>query len=126
MIRIPNEEGEALYDEDEDEFSGFQLTDTIAVEREVSLEDEPTVASPIPENEMTVIIDSPLKGLQQGDIVSVIIDKENMTGGILKDGVRAGNFKKPLVEKLIRERGASVREAFVYSVGDFYMVKLLF
>ena len=126
MRRLYDEENDAM-DEDDDEFAGYDIDDQVSIFKTISQAAEPeqeTEATPIPENEQTVILfDAQTAGIPDGKEVSLQFDGDNCS--VKCGGRKIGVFKPAYVIKLKAERsGQKVKAYFKQDIPP--MVKLIF
>ena len=124
-------------DSDEDEFAGYSITDDEGqeVEREgkkkkkISYDDasdEPVEASPIPENEQTVLIDNAhIFGLSEGDMLSLHITGEE-SASVFLGAEKVGDLKSAFVKKLLVDRRGWHVRCFFHSAAVPVMVRLVY
>ena len=126
-------------EEDEDEFSGYAITDDSGreVERgkkkkkksyddQDDSKDEPVEASPIPENEQTVMIDNArVSRLNEGDALTLKITGEQ-SGEVHGESGKVGDLKPAYVRKLSENRKGWYAQCFLYSASAPAMVKIKF
>ena len=116
-MRIYDEEN--LYDDIlDDDMSGYTVVDDNSIFKLLAPEPDPeTIASPIPENEQTVILCEPS--------VSCVADGQELGCDVFASGKRIGCFKSAYVKKLKNERGGQLASAF-YKNSVPPMIKLVF
>lgn len=113
------------YDDNDDDMAGYTLVDDNSIFRIFTPEVEPeTIASPIPQNESTVILDSPsVAGLADGQKLSLQFGENSCT---VKSGTRKiGGLKPAYLAKLKSERGGQKATVF-YKKTTPPMVRLVF
>ncbi len=120
-------------DEDEDEFGGYSIVDASGADiseikkiyKKAVEEDEPTIATPIPENEQTVIIEN----------VSFILPKTGRQlslklsaaqGEVWDKKIKVGELKAAFVKKLYETRAGQFARVFMHSDVAPVMVRLVF
>lgn len=112
MIRFGSDDMSA--DEDEDEFDGFSIDNTHSVfysHVKQQLEEEETIATPIPQNEQTVILCDPnAAGVKDGELLALKFDGDNCA--VYSGARKIGTLKSAYVQKLKTERGG--QKANVY------------
>ena len=123
------------HDEDEDEFSGYAITDDTGTEilremkkkkKNVYEDDEVVEASVIPENEQTVMIDNPkLSGIKVGDMLTLVIKNEE-AAFVYNEKKKVGELKPAFVKKLFESRKDWHAQCFLYSDSFPIMVKIKF
>ena len=126
-----------------EQFEGYSVVDAeeVDVDRTVEVEKsekpkpkieenyddgESLEGSDIPQNEQTVIIDSPkISGLSIGDAleISIVSEKEIK---LTVDGKKVGTLKPAYVEKLLATRKNQYVECFLHAGAPLVMVKLSF
>ncbi len=123
--------------DDGDEYEGFSVTDATGAEMDVSRpekkkrkkeswDDGETVeASPIPENEQTVMIDEPnVAELSPGAPLTLVVSGETVS--VFSGETKAGSLKPAFVKKLSETRKGLHAECTLFSVSAPVMVKLKF
>ncbi len=124
-MRIYDEEN-LVNDEDEDEMAGYTVEDAnsvfnIAVS---DSEEEETIATPIPQNEQTVILSEPSVGtLRDGAPLKLKFDGEACD--VYSGSKKAGSLKPAYVKKLKSERGGQKAEVF-YKKDIPPMIRIVF
>lgn len=118
--------------EEENEFSGFSIVDESGLDiNEIKKivkdaeEDEPAIATPIPENEQIVIVDN--AGLlipDAGEKLDIKISK--VAGSVFYKKMKVGDFKPAFLARLYETREGSFVKAFLHSNEAPVMVKLIF
>lgn len=101
-----------LDEDDGDEFAGYSVEEGHSIfYSHVAAEEEETIATPIPQNEQTVILCDPkVAGVKDGDELNLKFDGDNCT---VYFGARAvGTLKPAYIRKLKAERGG--QKANVY------------
>lgn len=114
------------YDDAEDDMSGYTVIDDHSIYKLLVSEDEPeTIATPIPENEQTVILSEPSTArLHDGDELELQFAAENGCNVCLH-GKKVGSLKPAYIKKLKTERGG--QNVRVYYKSDVPpMIKLVF
>ena len=123
-MRIYDEEN-PLTDGDDDEMSGYTVIEENSIYKLFRTE-EPgeTVATPIPDNEQTVIICEPsVSRISDGDELSLVFDGDNCA---IKNGAKkVGSLKPAYVKKLKTERGGALFRVF-YKLTTPPMVRIVF
>jgi len=131
-----NNSFEADDEADDDEFAGFAITDDTGKEflREDGKkkksyddgDDEPVEASPIPENEQTVLIDNAkVSELAEGGALTLVIGGEE-SAALYAGDEKAGDLKPAFVKKLLENRKGWYARCFLFSVSAPVMVKIKF
>lgn len=123
MKRIYDEEN-VPYEDEEDDMTGYTLNEENSIFKKFIPEPEPeTIASPIPQNEQTVILADPhTAGLKDGQELSIVFDE---TCRIL-DGTRTvGTLKAAYAAKLCAARGGQKTRVY-YKAATPPMVRLVF
>ena len=111
-MQIYDEEN-IMFDEEDDDMAGYTLEDTHSIfTKIVAPEEEETVASPIPQNEQTVILCDPsVARLHEGDVLSLLFKDEDGCDVMYKEK-KIGGLKPAYVVKLKAEHGGD--KATVY------------
>lgn len=126
MRKIYDEENQNPYDDDDKEFDGFEMDDSVSVFRTYIREaiESVTEATPIPEGEQTVILADPsVAGIADGAQVTPIFSGE--TCDMYSGARKIGSLKAAFVRKLYVERGGQL--ATVYFKKDTPpMVRIVF
>ena len=124
-MRIYDEEN--LYDDIlDDDMSGYTVVDDNSIFKLLAPEPDPeTIASPIPENEQTVILCEPSvsRGADGQELELRFSDSDGCD--VFASGKRIGCFKSAYVKKLKNERGGQLASAF-YKNSVPPMIKLVF
>lgn len=99
-------------EDDGDEFAGFTVDEGRSIfYSRVAPEDEETIATPIPQNEQTVILCDPkVAGVKDGDELDLKFDGDNCT--VYFNSRAIGTLKPAYIRKLRAERGG--QKARVY------------
>lgn len=106
----PIKENIMVDDSDDDEFEGFTIIDENEAYRRKLMaaaaeEAEPeTIATPVPENEQTVLVDNAKFALlQKGQPLSLVLSGDS--GSVYNGETKAADLKPAYVKKLTAERG---------------------
>ena len=113
------------YDDGDDDMAGYTFVEDNSIFKLITPEVEPeTIASPIPENESTVILDSPsVAGIADGAQLSLEFSENGCT---VKSGARKiGALKPAYLAKLKQERAGQKATVF-YKKTTPPMVRLVF
>lgn len=122
-MRIYDEENMSL-DDDVDEMAGYTVLEGHSIFRLKTPQPEPeTVASPIPQNEQTVILDRPdVARLKDGQELTLAFGQ---TCAVLYNGKTVGGLKDAYVKKLCAERGGQCAKVY-YKHTVPPMVRIVF
>lgn len=123
-MRIYDEEN-LQFDDGDDDFAGYTLVDENSIFKMYSPEkDEETIASPIPENEQTVILaEAQTASLKDGALLTLQFDGESCD--VFWEKKKVGSLKPAYIKKLKVERGGQcARVTFKKDVPP--MVRLTF
>ena len=125
-MRIYDEENVA-YDDSDDEMQGFEMIDSHSIFAGVAREKEEleTIASPIPQNEQTVILAEPnVARLKDGDELTLEFSGEDCCD--VKNGAKkVGSLKPAYVHKLKTERGSQLAKVY-YKAAVPAMIRIVF
>ncbi len=124
MRRVYDEEN-MPYEDAEEEFDGYTVVDDHSIFNVgvIAAVEPKGWASPLPENETTVILFEPnVRGVKDGDKLKLQFDGENCS---VHKTAKIGILKPAFVKKLIADRGGTPYEAF-YKASTPPMVRLVF
>ncbi len=124
-MKIYDEENQNPYEDDDEDYEGYSIDEKYAVFDDPLPEPDPeTVATPIPENEQTVILFAPqVAGLADGKELALHFADGECE---LRNGAkRVGCFKAAYVKKLCVERGGQCARAY-YKADIPPMVRIVF
>lgn len=101
------------FDEADDEMSGYTVIEENSIFQEMFPEKDPeTIATPIPENEQTVILCEPdVARLKDGDVLSLDFGADNSCNVLCGDK-KIGYLKSAYVRKLKADRGEQLASVF--------------
>lgn len=122
--RIYDEENMSQ-DEMEDDMAGYAVVDDNSIFKMFIPEAEPeTIATPIPENEQTVILaDAQTARLHDGDELTLLFVDDDCT--VQAAGKKVGSLKQAYVKKLKAERGGQSARVY-YKQTTPPMVRIVF
>lgn len=113
------------FDDENDDMSGFSVNEDNSIFRRFIPEPEPeTIATPIPENELTVILSEANTALlRDGEELTLVF----AAGGcdVCRGTKKVGSLKAAFVEKLRAARGGQLAQAF-YKKDVPPMVRIVF
>lgn len=125
---------EETFDEDGDEFAGYTVIDEneeyrrkIASRFQAEPEIE-TIATPIPQNEQTVLVDNAhFFALNLGAPLKLTVNENNAeySAAVFANSEKVADLKPAYVKKLLAERGGTFASAFVHDKTPA-MIKLVF
>lgn len=101
------------YADDDDDMAGYSLINEHSIFKTPLTEPDPeTIASPIPENEQTVLLCDPKTTLVPDGAALTFTFGENDTCAVLYSGKQIGTLKPAFVQKFKAERAAAPYTVF--------------